>query len=302
MTKLMRVLIGYDGSPGARAMLEDLRWAGLPDFVEAKTVSVAETWFPLPTSLGGVETGFAGEALTGVDEARRLAREAQDHLEGIFPGWRIDYAAASGSASGILLGEAEKWPADLVVVGADGQTGLGRFLLGNVAQKISTEAHCQVRVCRGGRRAGSGGVRLIVGIDGSPAAQAAARSVIRRDWPAGSEVRLVNARWDLPAPREESADHETLQMQILEWVAAENARIAGMMAEDRRLIEERGLAVSTIVRKGDPKRLLIEVAEEWQADAIFLGAHGQGRLERMLLGSVSTAIVQRAPCSVEIVR
>ncbi|MFM8395170.1 MAG: universal stress protein [Acidobacteriota bacterium] len=33
-----------------------------------------------------------------------------------------------------------------------------------------------------------------------------------------------------------------------------------------------------------------------------MGARGRGRLERMLLGSVSAAIVQRAPCSVEIVR
>ncbi|MFN6202080.1 MAG: hypothetical protein ACK496_06300 [Acidobacteriota bacterium] len=90
----MRVLIGYDGSPGGRAMLEDLRWAGLPAQVEAEVVSVAETWFPLPASLGGVETGFARESLTGVDKAKRLAAESDERLSKIFPRWKISYAAA----------------------------------------------------------------------------------------------------------------------------------------------------------------------------------------------------------------
>jgi nucleotide-binding universal stress UspA family protein len=60
--------------------------------------------------------------------------------------------------------------------------------------------------------------------------------------------------------------------------------------------------VTVAVQEADPKKLLIEEAVNWNAETIFLGARGRGRLERMLLGSVSAAIVQRAPCSVEIVR
>jgi nucleotide-binding universal stress UspA family protein len=302
MGEMMRVLIGYDGSPSARAMLDDLRWAGLPGHLEAELVSVAETWFPLPASLGGVETGFARESLTGVNEAKRLASEARDHLKSLFPGWKISYAAASGSPTAILLGQAENWDPHLIVVGSHGLTGVGGFLLGNVAQKISTEAHCAVRIARGRVRAESDSLRLIVGIDGSPGAEAAVTAIARRHWPAGSEVRIVNALWNLHAPLGGVAQHETMAMQISEWVAHENARIAEMVAQARERFESKGLAVSAMVREADPKRLLIEEAEEWDADTIFLGARGRGRLERMFLGSVSAAIVQRAPCTVEIVR
>ena len=43
-------------------------------------------------------------------------------------------------------------------------------------------------------------------------------------------------------------------------------------------------------------------AERWGADCVFAGAKGLSRLERFLVGSVSTAVAARAPCSVEVVR
>ena len=46
----------------------------------------------------------------------------------------------------------------------------------------------------------------------------------------------------------------------------------------------------------------LEEAERWGADCIFLGAKGHSRFERLLLGSVSTAVSARAHCSVEVVR
>ena len=52
----------------------------------------------------------------------------------------------------------------------------------------------------------------------------------------------------------------------------------------------------------EPKRLLLSEAESHDADCIFVGARGLSRFERLLLGSVSTAVVTRAHCSVEVVR
>ncbi|MFX4689754.1 universal stress protein, partial [Acinetobacter baumannii] len=49
-------------------------------------------------------------------------------------------------------------------------------------------------------------------------------------------------------------------------------------------------------------RALIEEAEKWQADSIFVGARGLRGRERSLLGSVASAVASRAPCSVEVVR
>jgi len=298
----MKVLIAYDGSVSAKAMLADLQWAGLPESVEAEVVSVAETWFPLPASIGGVETGFASESLTGVTAARELAREAETVLKGLFPGWSISYAAAAGSPAGLLLGHAYNWKPDLIVVGSHGRTELGDLLLGNVAQRIAAEAGCSVRVARSRVRAKGDGARLIVGIDGSRWAEAAVTAVAARTWPADSEVVLVNAVWNPPPPTPGFEGHETLAMQIADWVAQENARIGEIVERSKARLESRGLKVTVVIREADPKRLLIEEATNRQADGIFIGARGHGRLERLLLGSVSARIVERAPCSVEIVR
>jgi nucleotide-binding universal stress UspA family protein len=53
---------------------------------------------------------------------------------------------------------------------------------------------------------------------------------------------------------------------------------------------------------GDPKRVLVDEAETWSADCIFVGAKGMSRVQRVLLGSVSGAVAARANCSVEVVR
>jgi nucleotide-binding universal stress UspA family protein len=51
-----------------------------------------------------------------------------------------------------------------------------------------------------------------------------------------------------------------------------------------------------------PKYILIKEAKRWGADSIFVGARGLSNFERLLLGSVSTAVATRAHCSVEVVR
>ena len=67
-------------------------------------------------------------------------------------------------------------------------------------------------------------------------------------------------------------------------------------------LHTRGLAVSSVIRAGDPKHVLLDEAEHWEADGLFVGARGLSRVERFLLGSVSAAVAARAHCSVEVVR
>ena len=63
------------------------------------------------------------------------------------------------------------------------------------------------------------------------------------------------------------------------------------------------LQVSVAIEKGDPQRVLIEEARTWDADSIFVGSRKfDSTLERFWLGSVSTALVTKAHCSVEVVR
>jgi nucleotide-binding universal stress UspA family protein len=179
-------------------------------------------------------------------------------------------------------------------------------VLGSVSQKVLTEARTSVRIARRATGEGASAERIIVAIDGSPGSQAAVRAVASRGWGQGSEVRVIVAQ-DLmkafpvsllipPVSKfvDDVNDDENAQA---EQIAAEAVR------ELRARLDDKSVTVSSVVDAGDPKQVIVRYAKEFGADCIFTGATGfSSRVERFLLGSVSSAIAARAHCSVEVVR
>jgi len=79
-------------------------------------------------------------------------------------------------------------------------------------------------------------------------------------------------------------------------------RLRNIAAESVNALRRAGLTATSVVVDGDPREVILEVAERSCADAIFVGARGMGRVERLILGSVSHHIVAHAHCTVEVVR
>jgi nucleotide-binding universal stress UspA family protein len=96
--------------------------------------------------------------------------------------------------------------------------------------------------------------------------------------------------------------HEHIAMQAAEWVARQKPVAEEMLGSAVEQLKAAGLATTAIIKVEEPKRLLLSEAERWDADCVFVGARGLSRLKRLLLGSVSMAVVTRAQCSVEVVR
>jgi nucleotide-binding universal stress UspA family protein len=64
----------------------------------------------------------------------------------------------------------------------------------------------------------------------------------------------------------------------------------------------KSVELETSAREGDPAEVIIQVANEQQADLIVVGSWGLTGIQRFLLGSVSSKVSHHAPCSVMIVR
>jgi nucleotide-binding universal stress UspA family protein len=197
---------------------------------------------------------------------------------------------------------ADNWGADLVVVASQGRSAIGRMLLGSVSKQVASEASQSVLVSRHVFDRGTTPVRIIVGVDESDEAAAVVRAVARRDWPTATEVRLI-------AVDEGVSPGGTAKLvrKAAAWISERNAarvaqltdRLQGMTAT----LTGVGLNVSTDILKGSAQQALCDAALQWTADCVFVGAPGvTGGLRRLLEGSVSLALVTRAPCSVEIVR
>lgn len=83
--------------------------------------------------------------------------------------------------------------------------------------------------------------------------------------------------------------------------AAEDERDR-LLAEAKSLLAEREIDAETIAAAGDVATRVVEAAEQVDADLVVLGTRGQNLVKRAILGSVSTAVLHRAPCDVLVVR
>ncbi len=294
---LMKILIAYDGSEGAESAIDDLKRAGLPRRAEALVLTIVEELIPAPTSIGGVATTFAKSLLEEEKDSLALARRARSRIHQLFPNWEILAEAGIGSPGSKIIASADEWPPDLIVVGSHGRTALGQLFFGSVSQKVVSEAICSVRVARGRIVEPDVPARIIVGVDGSEEADAAVEEIASRDWPDGSEVRIVNSAWTLPP-----ASDPGTAINFAEWIAQETERVRKIVDGAAEKLGSAGLKVSIVVKEQEPKALLCSEAEDLMADCIFVGARGMGRLERFLIGSVSLGVAARAHCSVEVVR
>ncbi len=63
-----------------------------------------------------------------------------------------------------------------------------------------------------------------------------------------------------------------------------------------------GNEVFTVIEKGITSSKIVAIASMWQADLIVVGSYGFKGAEQLFLGSVADEVVEKAPCTVEIIR
>lgn len=144
-----RVLFTTDGSDFAeRAMSQAIDLARQCD-AELRVVTVVEN----PVFYGIPEA----TALYDAEFYRSLSAELEKLAEGALERAREAAAEAGVTATALvrhgapgeeILAEAREWDADAIVLSTHGRTGLGRLLLGSVANQVVTHAPCPVLLCR----------------------------------------------------------------------------------------------------------------------------------------------------------
>ena len=307
----MKILIACDGSKSSDAAVDDLRRAGLPKTVEALVMTLADVFLPppindldntLPTNVPAAVRLAHQRAELAVAEANSMAKRASEQLKESFPEWNVHYEASADSPAWALIMKADELKADLVVVGAHGHSVLGgRLILGSVSQRVLYEANCSVRVARARRVETNSPLRILIGVDGSPYSQAVVDAVYGRDWGPGTEVRLLAA-----VDTVMSITPDPSQPSILKWIDVGEAdnwdQVRQIFDPSAEKLRSAGLDPVVIIRRGNPAAELIREAKIWEADCVFVGAKGVRGIDRLLLGSVSSAVAARAPCSVEVVR
>jgi nucleotide-binding universal stress UspA family protein len=137
---------------------------------------------------------------------------------------------------------------------------------------------------------------IVVGTDGSPAADRALEEAIEMAQRDGAKLHLVTAFPDPAVIRERVTSGATSVQVNLSEVADQVLTRAAERAE------EQGVPCETYASESDPAEAILEVAKAQDADLIVVGSRGLSGIQRFLLGSVSSKVSEHAACSVMIVR
>ncbi|WP_336022585.1 universal stress protein [Halobellus salinisoli] len=87
-----------------------------------------------------------------------------------------------------------------------------------------------------------------------------------------------------------------------EWLEERKAHARELFTEAEAIAGEYDATVQTGVAVGPVAPMIVEAAEEYGADLIVVGAHGQSRLEELLLGDVARRLVRSSPIPVTTIR
>lgn len=295
----MRILIAIDSSRASQCVLEEAATRPWP----------ANTLF---TIVNVVDLYRFAHLPAIVDDARReattLLREATDKLSRA--GLKANSEVLLGFPRNEIAEYAKKWQANLVMVGSHGQGAIARFLLGSVAQGVLRTAPCSVEIVRQTASeppASSHAMKILLATDGSDFSTAAAKSIADRQWPAGSQIRVLSIA-ELPIfenPMGASSLSAIYPATLLEELmeCARN-RAEDAVEDARKILLSGNLKVldSKPAPVGDARILLLDLAKEWNADLIVLGSHGRRGMDRILMGSVSESVAIHAHCSVDVIR
>ncbi len=285
----MKILISYDGSEAANIALKDLHRAGLPAEAQVVLLSVPGAAFAAKSQSENSISANT-DSVEDVEKAAAMAIYASQILRHNFPGWEVRTDLAIGSLVRVIAKKASQWNPNLIVLGLQECAAQGRGYFGGLSQRIAIEARCSVRVVRAENVETEDAPRVLLCVKDSAAyAPAVVRAVASRAWPKGTEVRMFTVvdPFDYSIP--EFVD------KALERAKSFHRVIANQL--DRTLA-----FTSSVVREGDPKKMILQEAHEWKPDSIFIAPRGRIWIPRFLPGRISDAVVARAKCTVELVR
>jgi len=146
-------------------------------------------------------------------------------------------------------------------------------------------------------------MRILLAVDGSPCSEAAADEIVTRPWPSNSEFRIVSAFQVPMSPSPEVwALHPAYYNEMEKALSDQAQKTVEVSASKLKKALGQSANVTEQILLGPPQAAILEEAERWKADLIVVGSHGYGTWHRLVLGSVSQAVVLHAKCSVEVVR
>lgn len=286
-----RVVVGVDGSPGARAALV---WAMADAARRGVRLQVVSTF---PVEFYWADPHLVDdrriEAVRTDTEARVGALVDEVATESGGAPVPVDVLVIPGPAAHRLLTAAGG--ADLLVVGSRGRGSVRSTVLGSVALHAVAHARCPVVVVHPRAEPPAVPPRVVVGVDGSDGSRDALVRALAEAGRVGAELSVL-AAYSPPIYWSDAYEALVLPPERMRLAAQQAAEtVVSAVTAGRSTVP-----VATTAVEGPAGEVLVHAAEG--ADLLVVGGRGHGAIRGMLLGSVALHCVVHAPCPVMVVR
>jgi nucleotide-binding universal stress UspA family protein len=291
-----RILVPLDGSPRAEAILTQLdRILSREDseivLFRAYTV-IHEAWPGVSPPSAAEEREAAEKYLHGI--ALNLSRQ----------GVKVHTRVAEGMPAPSILEHADSEGATMIAMSTHGRSGVPRWVMGSVAEKVARASRVPVLLARSFRQGGTATAagaaalrKILVPTDGSPTAMSVVGPAEKLAQLYGSKVVLLHVQEpQVPAVGFAGMEGAVLQAPL----PPPDPEVALKPMAQR--FEHAGLSVTSISRVGDPAAQILEQATAWGADLIALATHGRSGVSRWVLGSVAERVLRHADVPLLVVR
>lgn len=217
-------------------------------------------------------------------------------------GYRVKSWVARGDAAQTIADVATKVEADLIAMTTHGRTGLARWALGSVADRVIHIAHQPIFLVRmNGTPPMSYSIRqILTPLDGSTLAEDALAHAERIARQSGASLFLLRVleplgTWQKALLVEQGYDEAALEKERDEeahrYLAQVHARLHAVKIENRYQVYSGGAA-----------NAILQILDKEPIDLVVMSTHGLSGYSRWVYGSVASKILHNSTCPLLLLR
>jgi nucleotide-binding universal stress UspA family protein len=295
MMQFRRILVPIDFSDASRHALQHaITIAGWYDAgITAMHVRTQPLLVNPPIILAA-----ARESIAGLTEAQQVEADLREWVApATTAGLTVDTIVTEGSPATRILDLARALPADLVVTGTHGRSGVARLILGSVAERVLREAPCPVMTVPPAV-AGASKLpfeHLLCPIDFSRSSLEGLRIALSLAQEAGARLTLLGVFDWTGVSGKQAADTPEFRVR---WEAETRRELNALVPEDAR----NWCRVDTAIAFGRCSDEILMEAAASRVDLVVMGVQGRSAIDIALFGSTTNAVVRQAGCPVLTVR
>jgi nucleotide-binding universal stress UspA family protein len=283
MGKYRKILVAIDGSESSKNALHQA----------FKLANEEKCWITVTS----VVPPYEGEIeILGVKDIRAALRkpceDALAEVEAIAKTERmlVKTVCEEGEVYERIVDLADSENCDVIVMGRRGLRRIERTLIGSVTARVIGHTQRDVLVVPNGTTVGW--KTIVLATDGSKYSTTATERAIAFAKSYGGELKVISVV-DVPSE---------FYAEAPQAVEALVRKAKGFVADVKKQAESAGVRAETFVGEAEAYQAINNLAQEQKANMIVLGSHGRTGLRRLLMGSVTEAVIGHAPCPVLVVK